>query len=54
MSPGTWRWRRPAAPLDAAVRGGARKVDGLRAAWLRESGFWFQWPEFGRWQERER
>ena len=40
--------------LDAAVRGGARKVDGLRAAWLRESGFWFQWPEFGRWQERER
>ena len=40
--------------LDAAVRGGARESDALRAAWLRESGFWYRWPEFGRWQERER
>ena len=42
------------AALDAAVRRGARETDGLRAAWLRESGFWHRWPEFGRWQERER
>ncbi len=40
--------------LDRAVRAGAGEVEELRSAWLKGSGLWCRWPEFGRRQERSR
>ena len=40
--------------LDRAVRAGTGEVEELRSAWLKGSGWWCRWPEFGRRQERSR
>ena len=40
--------------LDRAVRAGVDRVEEVRSAWLKGSGWWRRWPEFGRWQERSR